>query len=363
MNALEADIREMIALQGPLSLAAYINLALQHPLHGYYRRQMPIGAAGDFITAPEVSQMFGELLGLWAADVYERMGGPERVMLVELGPGRGTLLRDALRAARVAQGFFSALEVHLVEVNPQLRASQAEALQASGLTPHWHDAMASLPDAPMIVIANEFFDCFPVQQFLRRDGAWHEVCVTIGDEGDLQLAAAPQPVPGLPEGAPDESLLEIGASAHRTMYELGARITRHGGAALVIDYGYLASRLGSSLQALRAHRRVDPLSDPGENDITAHVDFSSLARAAKAAGLNVAGLVTQRNFLRSIGIETRASALMRRADDAGRASIEAALARLLGDDPGMGQLFKVLGVASPGIADLPGFQQGNDDAF
>ena len=353
----------MITLQGPLGLETYINLALQHPLHGYYRRQMPVGAAGDFITAPEISQMFGELLGLWAADVHERMGGPERVVLVELGPGRGTLMRDALRAARVAQSFFSALEVHLVEVNPLLRAAQAEALQASGLTPHWHDSMASLPEAPMIVIANEFFDCFPVQQFLRRDGAWHEVCVAISDEDRLQLAAAPLMTPGLPEGAPDAALLEIGASAHRAMHELCARIARHGGAALVIDYGYAASRLGSSVQALRAHRRVDLLSDPGENDITAHVDFSSLARAAKAAGLDVAGLVTQRSFLQAIGIETRAAALMRRADDAGRASIEAALARLLGDDPGMGSLFKVLGVSSPGVAGLPGFHQGDHDGF
>lgn len=363
MNALEADIREMIALQGPLGLETYINLALQHPLHGYYRRQMPIGASGDFITAPEISQMFGELLGLWAADVHQCMGAPERIMLVELGPGRGTLMRDALRAARVAQSFFSALEVHLVEVNQSLRAAQAEALQASGLTPHWHDSMASLPDAPMIVIANEFFDCFPVQQFLHRDGAWHEVCVALNDEDQLHLAAAPQTVPGLPEGAPDAALLEIGASAHRAMHDLCARITRYGGAALVIDYGSTTSRLGSSLQALRAHRRVDPLNDPGETDITAHIDFSSLARAAKAAGLNVAGLVTQCNFLRAIGIETRAAALMQRADDAGRVLIEAALTRLLGDDPGMGQLFKVLGVASAGLSGLPGFQQGDHDAF
>ncbi len=361
MNPLEADIRAMITQQGPISLETYMNLALQHPLHGYYRRQMPIGAAGDFVTAPEISQMFGELLGLWAADVHERMGGPERILLVELGPGRGTLMRDALRAARVAQSFFSALEVHLVEVNPRLREAQARALQASGLTPHWHTSLDDLPDAPMIVIANEFFDCFAVQHYLRRDGAWHEVCVHINAAGALALAAAPLVTSGLPEPAPEGALLEISASAHRAMYDLSTRIARHGGAALVIDYGHVASRSGSSVQALRAHRRVEVLADPGESDITAHVDFASLARAARAANLVVAGPTSQRRFLRAIGIEARAAALMRRADAATAASIEAALVRLIGHDPGMGSLFKVLGVASSGIAMLPGFVAGDDD--
>ena len=361
MNPLEADIRAMIAEQGPISFESFMNLALQHPLHGYYRRQMPIGAAGDFVTAPEISQMFGELLGLWAADVHERMGGPERILLVELGPGRGTLMRDALRAARVAQSFFSALEVHLVEVNPRLREAQAQALQATGLKPQWHANLESLPAGPMIVLANEFFDCFPVQHFLRRDGAWHEVCVHVNEAGALALAAAPLVTPGLPEQAPEGALLEISASAHRAMYDLSARIARQGGAALVIDYGHVASRSGSSVQALRAHSRVDVLADPGTSDITAHVDFASLARAARAANLRVSGPTSQHSFLRAIGIETRAAALMRRADTATAASIEAALVRLIGHDPGMGSLFKVLGVASSNLAMLPGFQAEDND--
>jgi NADH dehydrogenase [ubiquinone] 1 alpha subcomplex assembly factor 7 len=341
---LEAIIAEAIASDGPMPLSRYMALALGHPRHGYYAKRDPLGMAGDFITAPEISQMFGELVGLWAAHAYERSGNPARVSLVELGPGRGTLMRDALRViGRAAPAFRTALTLHLVETSPALRAKQGETL--ADHDPTWHDSIATLPDGPVIVIANEFFDALPIRQFVRSAGGWHERVVGL-EGGRLTFGLAPSSVAaqGLPP-APEGAVLEVCEEAAAVMGSLARRVTREGGAALVIDYGHIESSFGETFQAVRAHKPVDPLAEPGEADLTAHVDFAALARAAAADGASIDILTTQASFLEAVGIRERAEVLKRSATPAQVTDIEGALARLTDRSAaGMGSLFKVLAI-------------------
>jgi NADH dehydrogenase [ubiquinone] 1 alpha subcomplex assembly factor 7 len=339
-------IAAIIAQDGPITLARYMSLALGHPRHGYYVTRDPLGAAGDFITAPEISQMFGELLGLWAAHAWVVAGSPKRVALVELGPGRGTLMADALRAiARAAPVFAQSLHVHLVETSPALRAAQRATLAASA-EPQWHDGVETLPEGPIIVIANEFFDALPIRQFIRAGGAWRERLVGLG-EGQLTLGLSAEAMQEdtLPD-APDGSVLEVCEPAAAIMAQLARRIARESGAALVIDYGHLQSAFGSTFQAVEAHRFVDPLARPGEADLTAHVDFGALARAAEAEGARIDLMTGQADFLEALGIRQRASALAARSSPEQLGAIEAALDRLTDRSPtGMGSLFKVMAVS------------------
>lgn len=356
---LERLLRGLILAEGPIGVDRYMALALGHPVHGYYRKQDPFGTAGDFTTAPEISQMFGEVLGLWCAAVYAQMGSPAAVGLVELGPGRGTLMADVLRAAAVAPAFRAALAVHLVETSPVLRARQAATLAGSGLTPTWHETLATVPAGPVLVLANEFFDALPVRHYARTDRGWCERLVGLDAEGRLGFGLSPAPEPALTLAAPPGSIVELGLQARRTMGELAIRIARDGGAALAIDYGAARPGFGATLQAVRKHRFVPPLEAPGEADLTAHVDFSSLRRAALAAGALAHGPVEQGAFLLALGIAARADRLIRNRPDQAE-SVTAALHRLTRPGtaaaPGMGTLFKVLAVVPPGAPAPPGFE-------
>ncbi len=327
----------------------------------YYASRDPFGAEGDFVTAPEVSQIFGELIGLWCVDLWQRMGRPAPFLLAELGPGRGTLMADALRAARVAPEFGRALRLHLVERSGLLRRKQAEKLGT--FAPQWHDSVAALPPGPMLLIANEFLDALPVRQFERRGGAWHERRVTIGAQQDDSLAFALDPAPS-PLGAhlppaPDGAVAELSLAAAALGQALGARLAAEGGAALFIDYGYFPSAAGDTVQAVRRHRPHAVLEAPGEADLTAHVDFAAFATAASASGAAVFGPVTQGAFLASLGLAARRDALVRNAGTAQAQSIDAACRRLI-DPAAMGTLFKVMALGQKGGPAPAGFPQDQD---
>ncbi|MDO8533649.1 MAG: SAM-dependent methyltransferase [Xanthobacteraceae bacterium] len=359
MTPLEQQIRQLIETEGPLPVSRYMGLALSDPRHGYYATRDPFGAGGDFTTAPEMSQIFGELIGLWCAELWRLMGEPSPLRLVELGPGRGTLMADLLRAAKVVPAFRAALDVHLVETSPVLTERQRVTLAPSGIPLHWHAGMETLPAGPLVALANEFVDALPVDQLVKTEDGWHERRVGMKN-GRLAFGLDPAPLPGIekilparlrpsPSGAVIErrDLMPVG--------DIARRIAIHGGAALVIDYGYARSAFGDTLQAVRAHRFADPLDSPGEADLTAHVDFEALATAAEKQGAEVHGPVAQGIFLRRLGIELRAEKIKLGKEAETRAAIDAGIARLTGPAPGMGELFKALAFAHRDLRALPGF--------
>jgi NADH dehydrogenase [ubiquinone] 1 alpha subcomplex assembly factor 7 len=358
VSPLAEKIAQRIRLQGPMTIAAFMADALGHPRHGYYMTADPLGRDGDFITAPEISQMFGELIGLWSAEVWRLMGQPSPFHLIELGPGRGTLMADALRAAKVLAGFDDAASVHFIETSPALRARQKAALAPRDVS--WHDDLGDVPPGPTILIANEFFDALPIHQFERTAAGWRERLIAVVDERFV-LAPSPHPSPSeilIPEPlrftAPVGSVAEVSPASVSTMRTIAERIEQDGGAALLIDYGHAAHRTGATLQAVRRHERHDFLTDPGTADLTAHVDFAMLAAMAHPHAV-VYGPVTQGDFLGNLGIELRARQLSSRATEAQRGAIEAAKRRLI-DPAEMGTLFKVLAVCDHDLAAPPGFE-------
>jgi len=346
-------IARRIALTGPISIADFMAEALGHPRLGYYRRALPVGAAGDFTTAPEISQMFGELIGAWLAERWLAMGAPSPVRLTELGPGRGTLMADALRATRGVPGFHVALRLHLVDTNAPLRAEQQRALGA--FAPVWHEHFDEVPPGPALIVANEFFDALPVRQFQNTAQGWRERMVGLAPDGEtLVFALAPGATPFssyLPR-APEGSQAEIGEAGRALAAAIGARLMRDGGWALIVDYGY-DSGAGASLQAVRGHQGAGILDRPGETDLSTHVDFAALAAAAKTPTF---GPIAQGDFLRRLGILQRAASLKARANEAQRAAIDAALARLIGSDQ-MGTLFRVLAVGDGRSTTPAGFSE------
>ena len=357
MTTLLDEVKGMIAEHGPITVEQYMQLALSHPDLGYYMNRDPFGATGDFTTSPEISQMFGELIGLWAAEVWSSMGSPSPVRLIELGPGRGTLMSDALRAARIVPNFRDALDVRLVETSPMLAAIQHDLLIDSGAAISWAQSLKDVPDGPAIVIANEFLDALPVRQFVRVNGQWRERMVRLNGKGGLAFDVAEKHEPYIRAGAPNGEVLEVNPSSHRLMFELGARLVRQGGAALLIDYGHAVTGFGDTLQALRAHRYVDPLAAPGDCDLTAHVDFAAMARSASATGAAVYGPVDQGDFLRAIGIDLRTKSLAERSSPERAEEFHRARARLVGKGEGeMGALFKAMAVAERKLRPPPGFQ-------
>ncbi len=366
MTPLEQEIAAMIAQEGPMSLERFMTLALLHAEHGYYKTKQPIGARGDFITAPEIHQMFGELIGLWAAEVWHALGAPAPLRLIELGPGRGTLMADILRAARVVPEFRRALDVHLIEASEILIEEQRRALADSEVPITWHSDSEALPPGPVILIANEFFDALPVRHYIKGRDGWHERLIGLNQEGRLCFGLAPSADTALMADAQEGQILEIGIIAQKLMSRLADHVANESGAALVIDYGYVKKQAGETLQAVRGHDYADPLQAPGEADLSAHVDFAALAKAAYAAGADVHGPITQGTFLTRLGIVQRAEALKRKADAAQVAAIDAAIARLAlpgpvaGPQASMADLFKVLAVTAPGLPVPPGFE--NDAA-
>ena len=363
MSALLDHLKGRIAREGALDIATYMAAALGHPEHGYYRRADPIGRGGDFTTAPEISQMFGELLGLWCVETWTRMGAPAPFVLAEFGPGRGTLMADALRAARVRPAFLDAMRLHLVETSAPLRAAQAERLAAH--RPHWHDTAATLPDGPLIALGNEFLDALPIRQFEQTGDGWRERGV-VWHDASQRLAFTRLPhrpdaraTAHLPAAAPMGAIAEVPVAALDLVVALARRLAATGGAALFVDYGYALApdaprEWSGSLQAVTRHGRADALADPGAHDLSAHVDFFALAQVARAAGAAVHGPATQGAFLEALGIHARADTLMARADPKGRAAIAVAFHRLVAPSA-MGGLFKAMAIAHPALGAMPEF--------
>jgi NADH dehydrogenase [ubiquinone] 1 alpha subcomplex assembly factor 7 len=354
VTALGERLDRRIRSEGPLSLAQFMAIALYDPEGGYYARRQPIGRAGDYVTAPEMSQIFGELIGLWCADLWARMGRPDPVVLAELGPGRGVMAEDLLRAAAAVPDFRRALRLYLVEASPLLRAEQERRL--GGAAPRWAASVGELPPGPLIVVANEFLDALPVRQLTRGSRGWSERLVGLDAEGRRLFVDGPQsraasllvPEP-MRETAEPGAVVEVRPAALALAAALGERFAREPGAALFIDYGHRGKAAKATLRAFRRHRAVSPLEAPGDVDLSAAVDFAAFAAVARAAGAAVCGPVTQRRFLLALGIETRLEALAARASPAQRARLEAGVARLV-DPEDMGALFEALALASPGLA-------------
>lgn len=334
-------LRELIRADGPLTVERYMQIALWHPDGGYYAKRQPVGARGDFVTAPEISQVFGELIGLWLADIWQRLGAPDPLVLCELGPGNGTLMADLLRAAEGVPAFRRAIRLHLVETSAALRATQARAL--GDTEPTWHESLATMPAGPLLLVANEFVDALPIRQFEHRPDGWHERQIGLDANGALTFVCDPTPatedLPDWPVG----SIVERRPAARVLARDVGRRVATQRGAALFIDYGYFPAAPGDTLQAVARHRRHEPLRDPGTADLTAHVDFADFASAAMAAGARTWGPVSQARFLTTLGVGIRARRLAAGKDARQQARIESACRRLL-DETQMGTLFKVLAV-------------------
>jgi NADH dehydrogenase [ubiquinone] 1 alpha subcomplex assembly factor 7 len=349
-------LMQRIRETGPLTVSQYMQAALGDPVHGYYITRDPFGAAGDFVTAPEISQIFGELIGLWIADCWDAMGRPRRLKIVELGPGRGTLMADVMRTLRVAPAMLP--EPWLIETSPVLREAQRQRVDA-----HWADSLDDVPEGPMVLIANEFLDALPIRQFIRQNRAWHERLITIApDQSRLEwtlggpIADAETGLPTQPADVPEGTIAETSPDSLALVRAVAARLIRDGGAALFIDYGTTTSRTGDSLQAVRGHQYRDPLETPGEVDLTAHADFAALRAAARDAGALVHGPTPQSLFLDALGVFTRAQVLKRGATPAQSREIDLAVHRLTAPDQ-MGSLFKAMALTDPSMPPPAGFDR------
>jgi len=334
-------LRQDMQRKGPMTVADYMGRVAQH----YYAHAVPFGVEGDFTTAPEISQMFGEMIAAWCVDIWHQAGKPPKVNLVELGPGRGTLMADMLRIAKNWPDFAAAVSVHLVETSPQLRLAQADNLHAA--TPEWHDSIDSLPEGFSLMVANEFFDALPIHQFVKKGGVWLERAVDFDtEEGSFCFTTLPLSLdlatvmPADFMNAPDGSFFEISPVSLEIAKKLAAKMAAQGGACLVIDYGHVRAGLGDTLQSIARHEYADVLENPGMCDITAHVDFATLAHACRAHA-DIHGPVTQGAFLNALGITMRAEMLAAKATPKQRQQIMTDLHRLTAPSA-MGDLFKVM---------------------
>ena len=344
-------IKDHIAKHGAISIAEYIRFCLQHPEHGYYiRDSKPFGEEGDFITSPEISQVFGELIGLWMGQMWHYIGKPQTIHLVELGPGRGLLMQDMLRALSHFERFMQAVQIHMVDINPHLIAQQKAALTESGFIDKvtWHDSLDTVPEGATLLVANEFFDALPIHQLQKEnDHMWHERQVRLNDDDELCFSMSPKPSKlGLliSRNHPDGTVRELCPQGIQIVKDITARIQKHNGAALIIDYGYTDFKRGETLQALKNHKFHPLLSEPGRADISAHVDFGMLARAAVEMGANLMGPATQKAFLNELGIELRMKKLIENAkSNDQKKQLLNAWDRLTNENQ-MGELFKVMGI-------------------
>lgn len=354
MTALKSLITAEIETSGPIPVSRYMQLCLSHPEHGYYMKADPLGLSGDFTTAPEISQLFGELIGAWLVEAWHQLGRPSPLALVELGPGRGTLMADILRIAKLDAQFMSAVTVHLVETSQVLRTKQSETLKPLGIKPTHHAALDTLPDGPALCVANEFFDALPANQWVRTEKGWNARKIGLDKAGDFVFGVDPTPLPApkpIHEVLPG-TILEHSPAQDAVMRQLAEHVRDHGGAGLVIDYGALEPGTGDTLQAVRAHQKTDPLANTGKADLTTHIDFAHLAHLAQEADIQTIGLAEQGRFLLDLGLLQRAGTLGASSAPDVQEAISLAVERLAGDTA-MGKLFKVLGFASASIP-LPG---------
>ena len=352
-------MRDRISRHGPIPVSEFMAMALGDPDHGYYRKSDPLGAKGDFTTAPEISQVFGELIGLWCVHCWQQAGAPTPVKLVELGPGRGTLMADALRAVTTVRAFTEACEIHLVETSPALRRCQEDALAGHSVT--WHDTVETVPPGPALFIANEFFDALPIEQYQLTESGWRLRCVGLNPAGNrLRFVTSDTTVinktdlPAEADGAPVGSLFETCPAALRIADTLGARLASDGISALIIDYGHARSGAGETLQAVRDHKYCDVLANAGDADLTAHVDFAALGSHAENAGARIYGPVPQGAFLTELGIETRTNQLAANAGARATTLLKTGCHRLIAADS-MGMLFKVMALTNDADAAPAGF--------
>lgn len=359
MTRLKLRIAALAAASGPISLSQYMALCLYDPEEGYYTTREPFGLGGDFITAPEISQMFGELVAVWLFAAWTALGRPLPVVVAEIGAGRGTLMTDMLRTfARLDRELTSAASFAVVETSPRLARLQKEVLAGAPAAVSWHEEIGTLPgNAPLLIVGNELFDAIPIRQFVRAGDEWRERLVEVGDDGELRFALGagrvdPALLPGPADTAPPGAVVELAPARAALMSAIAARIAGDGGAGLFVDYGHFEPGIGDTLQAVRRHRREDVLASPGEADITAHVDFAALAAAARSRGLD-AHLSTQGEFLLAMGLVERAGRLGAAAGGAEQDRLKAAVERLAGKDA-MGTLFKVLALLPEGI-EVPPF--------
>lgn len=362
MSALDALIRREIETSGPMLVSRYMQLCLTHPEHGYYTCKDPLGADGDFTTAPEISQLFGEMVAVWLVATWQQLGCPAPFALIELGPGRGTLMADVLRSTRQAPEFHQALQLHLVETSSGLRARQLDALKPYGFEPTYHDELGSLPHTTSFFLANEFLDALPSNQWVRTENGWNARKLGLGQASDLTFGVDLTPLPApkpVQEDVPHGTIIEHSPAQDRLVTQISEHISHYGGAALLFDYGSEVSGYGDTLQAVRRHKSVSPLEAAGEVDLTTHVDFAHLSRIARENGAATADITEQGSFLLEVGLLQRAGALGATADEKAREAISLAVERLAGD-AGMGRLFKVLALSSQ-TQSLPGFARNRPD--
>ncbi|MEM6462412.1 MAG: class I SAM-dependent methyltransferase [Pseudomonadota bacterium] len=350
MTPLEKKIRRLIDRNGPISVNEYMAICLYDPDHGYYTHQEPFGVSGDFTTAPEISQLFGEMIGVWLVLAWQAYSRPEAVRLVEIGPGRGTLMADVQRViGELAPDLLAAANAHLVETSPRLRAIQQKTLKTASAPIHWHKDLDEIENGFTLLFSNELFDAIPIRQFVYTDHGWRERTIIVGNAGKLAFQAGPAALDP-PAWAQDASLgqiIEIAPAREALMSRIGARLVREGGSALAIDYGHDISKPGETLQAVRRHRYADVLSTPGECDLTSHVDFEALANAARLEGAHVWPVISQGQFLISLGLLERAGALGAQKTAVVQNEIRHAANRLAGTGSGqMGNLFRVLCLGS-----------------
>lgn len=363
-QSLAEQINTQIIATGPMSLSTYMRLCLTHPTLGYYKNDDPLGKSGDFITAPEISQMFGEFVGLFISNLWRNIGQPKRFKLVELGPGRGTLMQDAMRVMARVEGLSDAIELILVETNKALVEAQEQRL--GSYNPQWIAEIEELDSSedPLIIIANEFFDALPIKQYQKHQGKWHERAIGLR-EGQRAWGLSPTPLPPslLPvpvRNADDGAVWESGQVGVEVMSEIAKRLVKRGGALLAIDYGYAHTQTGDTFQAVAKHEFADPLLEPGEADLTAHVDFEALSHAATEAGANAMPLITQAQFLQRLGIDERSTSLAAANPELAN-DIHGAKERLTGEKQ-MGNLFKALAITAPGVVPYPFGQSANEQS-
>lgn len=360
---LTAKIRSFIRANGPISVTDYFSLCLADPEHGYYKTRDPFGLKGDFTTAPEISQLFGEMLGIFMVQAWHIHGKPSDFHLVEIGPGRGTMMADMLRVIKKLEPeMFEAAQIHLVETSEKLRRIQSQTLIEDKWKISWHDGFNDIPEGLLLLAANEFFDAVPIRQFVKTANGFRERMVGLDAEDNLTFVAGvasldPATLPGPANSEPLGTIVEFAPARLAIMQALSQRLLEQSGTALIIDYGHMVSGYGDTLQAVRDHHFDPVLAHPGEADLTSHVDFQSLASIAHLSGLHINGLMHQGDFLAGLGIVERAETLARGKDAVVSETIKAAVERLAGSGQGrMGELFKVLAVSSPAV-DLPPFPQ------
>lgn len=357
MTDLKTRILEDIALTGPMPLSRYMNLCLGDPVSGYYMTRDPFGQKGDFTTAPEVSQMFGELIGAWLVSAWQALGSPSRIRVAELGPGRGTLMADCLRSMALEPNLMRGLQIDMVDMSPILTVAQQKKLSHAPCPVRWH---SSLPDSdlPTLLIANEFFDALPVHILVKTEKGIAERHVITSQEGKLGFADLPTKLTisqSQIDATPFGTVFELSPERNDVADNIAAGIDANGGAALLIDYGYLQPKTGATFQALTNHQMVDPLDQPGEADLTALVDFTSLERCFKSRGIHVSGPVSQMDFLLDLGLMERAGQLGADQSHEIQTGLQQAVTRLVSPDE-MGTLFKVLAATSFDDP-MPGFQK------